>query len=116
MSIDKRIEMLKSLEDGWLDGAGVAIHPEVIKAIRPIAEKLVEAGFEEPAIFPLEDGSVELAWYDGDLHNTIEINYVVNYELFQFDRISDATYLLNTREEPEIFTNIKRYLGDLNDG
>lgn len=55
---DERFAELENLEPGWLNGSGEAIDPSAVANARRIIALLKE----DPAIFPMPNGGIQLAW------------------------------------------------------
>lgn len=57
-----RLLELLQLEDGWLDGEGTAPDLLALEQARDILQLAHERGLPDAAVFPREDGSVQLQW------------------------------------------------------
>lgn len=58
-----RIIELRTLEDGWLDGYGIASIPEISDFMTEFLEDLILSGKQLPAIFPHERGGMNFEWH-----------------------------------------------------
>jgi hypothetical protein len=65
MSIQKRLNELAALQDGWLDGDAVSVEPAAVNAARHTLVGLVNLGVPEPRIFATPDGGVQAEWTTG---------------------------------------------------
>jgi hypothetical protein len=61
--VAEQVESLKGLQDGWLDGEGLAFHDEALAWSSKLLESLVN-GFElaTPHIYPTPEGGVRAEW------------------------------------------------------
>lgn len=76
----ERIGELARLEDGWLDGRGVAPTRQAVRAAEHFATMLVlVGGRRRPGIFPGEDGGIHFEWMPQDFqHLGLDEDYVVD--------------------------------------
>lgn len=85
------IDELNALEDGWLEGHGVA--PDSQNLAR-LSEKLIESfplGIDYPAVIPTEDGNVSLEWIKPTARIELEVNFAENrLELYATDIEADT--------------------------
>ena len=66
-----RIEELKALKKGWLDGNGEELSFEVIELV--VDEVKKRFNFHPPHLFPMESGGLSLEWFlKDDFCATIE--------------------------------------------
>ncbi|MFV0633992.1 hypothetical protein [Demequina sp.] len=57
-----RLLELWTLDDGWLDGDGLAPDVVAIELARDLVASCVSRGMAIPKLFPLEDGSIQAQW------------------------------------------------------
>lgn len=63
-----RVDELAALEDGWLDGGGVAPDVRMLRALAGVVTIANERyGAPLPYAYPTEDGGVSLEWGDLDV-------------------------------------------------
>lgn len=75
-TLTSAIDELNGLEDGWLEGHGIAPDP---KNLAWLSEELIESfpeGIEYPAVVPTEDGNVSLEWIKPAARIELEVNFV----------------------------------------
>lgn len=58
----KRLEMISTLEPGWLDGEGESFEGRVVEWARNVLSRLVAWGVPEPYVYPEEDGIICAEW------------------------------------------------------
>lgn len=88
---DERITELENLPVGWLDGKqGLPVHPDASSNARRIIRTLKE----DPAIFPMPSGGIQLAWGSGAIELEIQPDGTIDVWLFD-------VYLTETSEVSE---------------
>lgn len=100
----ERLNYLAAVEDGWYEGEGEAIKPEVLDKANDILNSLDSAAFNIPAMFPLLDedtseGGITMEWAKAHYphHLSIQISNSFAYEVYVFDfRTREATLSLET--------------------
>lgn len=89
-ALTSAIDALNLLENGWLEGHGVA--PDS-KNLARLSEELIESfplGIDYPAVVPTEDGNVSLEWIRPSARIELEVNFAGNrLELYATDIESD---------------------------
>lgn len=94
------IDDLNTLQNGWLEGHGIAPDP---RDLARLSEKLVESfphGIVYPAVIPTEDGNVSLEWIKPNARIELEVNFTENrLELYATDL--DADTFVNESFEAE---------------
>ena len=58
----ERLRELTSLTDGWFDGEGLAMKPDMCEAAWKLCQKVNDEGFLRPGIFPTPEGGLQLEW------------------------------------------------------
>jgi hypothetical protein len=90
-ALTSAIDDLNSLENGWLEGRGIAPDTENLAWL---SEELIEAfpvGIEYPAVVPTEDGNVSLEWIKPAARIELEVNFIENrLELYATDLEADT--------------------------
>ncbi len=72
--IDRQLEKLSGLEDGWLDGEGLA---PSIQGISWLASKFAQHLHDhefDPYFYPTEDGNIQIEWIIEQRDMTLEID------------------------------------------
>jgi len=73
LDIDKQLEELANLEEGWLDGEGEKIERENINWVASIIKQL--KGIETPRLYPRLEGNVQAEWTFGDWEVTLRLEF-----------------------------------------
>ncbi|UOA08481.1 hypothetical protein [Methylobacter sp. S3L5C] len=74
LDVDERLDELAKLEDGWLDGKGVALNPENLLWLGKSFESKFDADLPLPYLYPTSDGNIQAEWPIGNWEASIEIN------------------------------------------
>lgn len=74
LDVQARLEELRRLEPGWLDGEGEAFDPEGITWLEASMRDHYVTGTPMPHIFPSPDGEVVFQWKIGHTSATLEID------------------------------------------
>jgi hypothetical protein len=100
----ERLNYLAEIEDGWYDGEGESINPEVLDQANDILKSLDSPNFNVPAMFPLlgEDeveGGIIMEWAERHRphHLNLQISNNFAYEVYVFN--------LETRESMGLETD-----------
>lgn len=111
-----RMEDLKALEAGWLDGLGQRMDEEAIQAADEVLMALCpdETRYtpKVPGIFPMEDGGVVLEWTNFDRVLTLEIerekdSNEIMYSMFYLCVKTNHAFEFDTPDFPEIIRKLK---------
>lgn len=90
-ALTSAIDELNGLEDGWLEGHGIAPDP---KDLARLSEELIESfppGIDYPAVVPTEDGNVSLEWIKPAARIELEVNFAESrLELYATDMQADT--------------------------
>lgn len=87
--IDKRIEELYNLEDGWLYGEGIAPKKELLDKFKDLFN-LYYDNSHYPAIFPTGRGNLQLEWSKDNNNIILEVNIIsLKSQFFHYDDLSD---------------------------
>jgi len=62
-----RLEELKHLQPGWLDGEGQALPPKAVDEFANLFEEFYSTTRPLPHIYPTEEGGLRLEWLIGPL-------------------------------------------------
>lgn len=97
--IDKRIDELFSLEEGWLDGDGLPIDRSILEHARVLVKYLCtgEGSVIRPGIFPTPEGKIQIEW----LGNDRCIDFKIDGNEYEVDCFRGSTNNMTT----EIFNN-----------
>jgi hypothetical protein len=60
--LEQRVQELAQLQNGWLDGEGLAPSPDAIQSLRRILTILATVHLPDPALFPTIEGHIEMQW------------------------------------------------------
>lgn len=109
----ERLNYLAAVEDGWYDGEGEAIKPEVLDQANDILNSLDSANFNVPAMFPLLDndadedeflieGGIIMEWVERSdnpnhiYHISLQISNSFTYEIYAFNLANREMDFLET--------------------
>lgn len=67
MGMNDRLDSLENLEPGWMDGRGYAPSTEAVYSGRTLVKAFEWVQFNDPGIFPLEDGGVVFEFSDFEI-------------------------------------------------
>lgn len=115
MKIDKRIEELYALENGWLYGEGIAPNKELLDRFKDLFN-LYYDNSHYPAIFPTGRGNLQLEWAKESNNIILEVNLTsLKSQFFHYDDLSDdeteVDIELETKEGwLELNTLVRTYL------
>ncbi|NTU49721.1 MAG: hypothetical protein HGA87_02295 [Desulfobulbaceae bacterium] len=62
LDISERLDELKNLNDGWLDGEGTAPNPEVLNWLSNSFTRYYSAELPLPYIYPTAEGGIQVEW------------------------------------------------------
>jgi len=67
-------QQLRAIRPGWYeDNQGKVIVPELIQTCEDVVRQLViRDGMEEPALYPVENGSIDMVWVTRGTHCTLD--------------------------------------------
>ena len=108
LDVSARIDELKLLRAGWLDGGGKALDPTALDQLASAFTMHYPDGLPLPYTFPTEHGNIQFEWRLGDAEPEIEIDLIT----LRGDWLSDdeATIELST---PEGWTDLAQRLSAL---
>lgn len=120
----ERLNYLAAVEDGWYDGEGEAIKPEVLDQANNILHSLDSAIFNVPAMFPLLDndadedeflieGGIIMEWSKAHHphHLSLQISNNFTYEVYVIDfSKKEATTSLETASYDEALHLLSQHL------
>jgi hypothetical protein len=109
-----RLSEFKSLNKGWLEGAGEPVNEEAAKVSLDLA-KFINASFEGVRVYPTPQGGVQLEYDVDDVDVTIRVSSSRKIEMhaldLQTDRLLESRYrgltdtllsdIMNLREKVE---------------
>lgn len=74
LDIATRLEVLAQLQNGWLDGKGVALDKEGLEWLTGSFDFLYNSILPLPYLFPTPEGAVQAEWSFNEWEITLEIN------------------------------------------
>lgn len=104
----ERLNYLAAVEDGWYDGEGEALKPNVLDQANDILLSLDSEAFHVPAMFPLlhedtEEGGIMMEWakVNHPHHLNLQISNSFAYEVWVFNLETRDSSLLETESLDE---------------
>jgi hypothetical protein len=76
LDVPSRIDELRSIENGWLDGNGVAMNNEGLTWFSKSFEEHFSDDLPLPYIFPMPDGGIQLEWNTIKFSANLELNLI----------------------------------------
>jgi plasmid stability protein len=73
LDVSARLEELKSLKDGWLDGTGLAPRPDALDWLAASFDRFYPQELLRPHIYPTPTGGVRAEWTSGPHEVSVEI-------------------------------------------
>lgn len=110
LSVD--LAELASLNAGWLDGDGDVIELPPIEFARDLIGALQAERLAQPAVFPTEDGGVQMEWLSHQRHMAITVEPDLAIEAFVLDASSDRRELANPVGITAVSDFVRRHLND----
>lgn len=103
----ERLSYLETIEDGWYDGEGEAINPDVVNMANTILSSLDSSAFHIPALFPLigddtNEGGILMEWVERGnnpnhrYHISFQISNSFAYEVYVFNLANNEMVFLET--------------------
>lgn len=83
--LSERLATLAALEDGWADGDGQPISLPSVEFVSTIWQALQLAKAETPAIFPTEEGGLQMEWVSRTAHLQVGVDPEVALEAYFLD-------------------------------
>lgn len=77
-----RVEELRQLKDGWLDGAGKALSSGGLDWFRSTFEVEYPADLPQPYLYPTPEGQLLLEWSLGDNVCSLEVDLMTRRSAF----------------------------------
>lgn len=108
--LSAELAALASLNTGWLDGDGEVIGLASIEFARDLLTNINGKYSDVPAVFPTEDGGVQLEWLSPKRHLAITIEPNLNIEAFVLDVSSNLRELTNPVGIIEVIRFIERHI------
>lgn len=96
LDVSARIDELKLLRAGWLDGGGKALDPTALDQLASAFTTHYPDGLPLPYTFPTEHGNIQFEWRLGDAEPEIEIDLITLRGEWLSD--DEATIELSTPE------------------
>jgi hypothetical protein len=73
LDVSSRLEELRKLQDGWLDGRGVVPSPSGLDWFAKVFKKFYPGDLPLPYIYPVAEGGIQLEWSIQPREITLEI-------------------------------------------
>jgi len=89
-----RLEELSMLDDGWLDGEGVALHREKLLRLAGMFDRNFDSELPLPYLYPTPEGRIRAEWSLGTWETTLDLDIDGFEGTFQVVNMADA----DTRE------------------
>ena len=70
-----QLDGLKRLEDGWLDGSGLAPGAAMLDGLAERFERLYPDALPTPYVYPTEDGGIEAEWSLAPWEISLEVDH-----------------------------------------
>jgi hypothetical protein len=113
----ERMAFLSTVEDGWYEGTGEAIDPNVLKEAEAFLISLDALGLQTPALFPLlndsddeefiDEGGILMEWTRIDdkkedrYHISFQISNSFAYEVYVFSLTNREMNVLESKSRDE---------------
>ncbi len=96
LDVRARLDKLRELKDGWLDGYGVALDSEGLDWLADSFENLYSSDAPLPRLYPIPEGGVQAEWFIGSYDASLEIDLATRkaewHNLdFKTDAVSERT-------------------------
>lgn len=82
-----RLAELQKLEDGWLDGDGERLQPQILQCARVTLGRLLRLGVPRSRVYPTPEGGVQAEWTIG----TREISLTFEPDGTVYAAVTDVT-------------------------
>lgn len=83
-TIDKQLNMLSTIEDGWNGPDSKGPRPEDVNWIRYILARHWLSDMPTPFIFPTESGGFNMEWYIGNINHGMEIDCINHIGFWEY--------------------------------
>ncbi|RKO26127.1 hypothetical protein D7Z96_05115 [Pseudarthrobacter phenanthrenivorans] len=110
LSVD--LAELASLNAGWLDGDGEIIELPPIEFARDLMGALQAERLPQPAVFPTEEGGVQMEWLSQQRHMAITVEPDLAIEAFALDASAERRELANPVGIAAVSDFVRRHLND----
>lgn len=84
----ERLDELSAMQDGWLDGDGIAPYSDVVESTKTLLGALPSKLAQNAYLYPTFEGGIECAWCGVDW----VVELYVNYNLVGAQGIPTITY------------------------
>ena len=74
LDIESRLEELADLQDGWLDGKGLALNRENLLWLVNVFDSKFDPDLPLPYLYPTAEGGIQAEWTLGNWEASLEIN------------------------------------------
>lgn len=98
---EERLVAFSKLEKNWDSYNGNPIHPVTVMVVRRLLKCFEDMRFPEPHIFPSPDGTISLAWGEGDQFENFTLGVGMNGVHSIYIADNNGFYVESNIEEPE---------------
>ena len=94
LDVPRRLDQLASLEDGWLDGKGMAPRKDGLRWMAKVFDKSFDPALPLPHIYPTPEGGLQAEWNLGRWSVSLEIDLSTRegrYQALNLQRSEDCT-------------------------
>ena len=96
LDIRGRLDELRRLEDGWLDGVGIAPGSDELEWLAAGFDRHYPDDLPLPYLYPTVEGGVRAEWSLSDFEISLEVNLVTHRA--DWHRLNQETHTDDTRE------------------
>ncbi|MCX7047871.1 MAG: hypothetical protein NTX50_20595 [Candidatus Sumerlaeota bacterium] len=104
LDVPARLEELRSLKDGWLEGGGIAPPKEGMDWLAKTFDQDFPDDLPLPHIFPTPEGGIQAEWSRGPDRVTVDINlqeHAAEWFALNMDNDKEETRSLNLNKAPD---------------
>ncbi len=104
LNIAKRLNEISLLQDGWLNGGGIAPKKEDIQWFSVVFENSYDSSLPLPYLYPTINGGIQAEWINGDHDVSLNIDLESKKAFYQAlnhtnDNVEELTLDLKRRED-----------------
>lgn len=99
---DFRLNELRNIKDGWLEGHGKAPSLDGLDWITEFFKNVYPPDLTYPFLYPMEDGGVSAEWEVGDKEIVVEIDIDNRLGTGIFYSVQDEEFDVNFKEETSV--------------
>lgn len=105
--VSERLTALAGLENGWGDGEGQPVSLPTIEFVSKIWQALEAQAVETPAIFPTEEGGLQMEWVSNSAHLQVAVDPDVALEAYFLDTATGEEEF----DEPDGISKLVEFVG-----